>query len=253
LIQQIIKITINYSKFETIIEIDIEKRTKLSVIPAYSIGLEKYEMETDLILGNSSDSWDNYDMINEIFDRNHTRKSLFRKFQNQELGQFLSLRAGNKKLNLSSVSKSYNSFLIPSKVNDFYILLSTFILDINVHELKIGRKEREIFTILFDFKIYKKSRKGFIRNSLNFFIHSQSIETIKQTEIFKPINGLKSYILSLRGIKQTNIEYGKEICSHYKSNDRPFDAFSQSVCLRKCYQNCCQKRFKFIKDIITDG
>jgi hypothetical protein len=58
------------------------------------------------------------------------------------------------------------------------------------------------------------------------------------------MNDKDSIIRPLRGTKHNYIGNGTEICSHYNSNDRPFDAFSQSVCFRKCYQNYCQKRLR---------
>ncbi len=48
----------------------------------------------------------------------------------------------------------------------------------------------------------------------------------------------------VRGTKRLYIENGKQSCIDYDSNNRPFDAISRSVCLRKCYQKYCQKKFR---------
>jgi hypothetical protein len=120
-----------------------------------------------------------------------------------------------------------------------------------------------MFTVLFGFEKFRKFKRTFIRQKLVLFILSNRFDTFKRSvknfeesigdfEFFKPTASIK---YNLIGIKQQFIENGKEICSHYKSNDRPFNAFSQSVCLRKCYQNYCQKRFGcsplVIKEIIS--
>jgi hypothetical protein len=113
------------------------------------------------------------------------------------------------------------------------------------------KNEREIFTVLFDFEKFRKFKRTFKRVNLVLFIHSNRFDTFKRSvKNYEEWNGVFNYksitsqiIYKLIGTKQQFIENGKEICSHYKSNDRPFNAFSQSSCLRKCYQNYCQKRF----------
>jgi hypothetical protein len=47
----------------------------------------------------------------------------------------------------------------------------------------------------------------------------------------------------VRGTKRLYIENGKQSCIDYDLNNRPFDAISRSICLRKCYQKYCQKKF----------
>jgi hypothetical protein len=116
---------------------------------------------------------------------------------------------------------------------------------------------------LFDLEKFRKFKRTFIRQELVLYIFSNRFDTFKRSvknfdesvDFFKytKINSAIKY--NLIGTKQQFIENGKQICSHYKSNDRPFNAFSQSVCLRKCYQNYCQKRFGcsplVIKEIIS--
>ncbi len=48
----------------------------------------------------------------------------------------------------------------------------------------------------------------------------------------------------MRGTKRIYIEIGKKSCSDYDSNYRPFDAIYQSICLRKCFQEYCRKKFQ---------
>jgi hypothetical protein len=78
------------------------------------------------------------------------------------------------------------------------------------------------------------------------------MNTSKYLVIFKS-NYIPSY--NLRGTKRIYTENGKESCSYYDLNDRPFDAISRSICLRKCFQEYCQKKFRcsplIIKSIIS--
>jgi hypothetical protein len=74
----VISCTINYSKYETLIKIDIEHRPEQTIIPAFSIGLDiDYELFGGNVLGFSAiDTMDTEFLINEIFNQNHTRKRL---------------------------------------------------------------------------------------------------------------------------------------------------------------------------------
>jgi hypothetical protein len=258
LIQQIIKISIDYSKFETVIKIDIEQETEQSIIPAFQIGLPLIianKVQLKGLFGEKfSITQDDELLISEIFNRNHTRKSLFIGFQHKELSQFLGLKVGNRILNISLFTKSFDSFSIPlnimSRKSIFPTIWSVFNLDIDANELESKKNNREIFKILFDFERYKKFKKNFLGNNLIFRIDSNNIQSIRDKDIF--ISDEYSLFMPLRGTKHLNIEYGKEICSHYKSNDRPFDAISKNFCLRKCYKNYCQNRLKCSPLVINE-
>ncbi len=168
------------------------------------------------------------------------------------MSQFLSIKVGNRLLNISLFTNSFDRFSIP--INTFEnsfppYILSTFNLNIDANELKSKKNNREIFTILFDFEKYKIFKKNFIGKNLILRTDSNIIQSNNQIDIV--LNDKYSQLEPLRGTKHLNIGYGKEIRSHYKSNDRPFNAFSQMVCLRKC-QNYCQKRLRCSPLIINE-
>jgi hypothetical protein len=273
--ERIFQISIDYSKLETVIKIDIKQRNELSIIPTFSVGIVNSEF-----LGNL----DLNEYLNDLFDKNFTakpenntqysmkeiygqsqgRKILSINSQHKQLDRFVSLKLGNEVLNLSKFSRSYDNLVKLSKIElnaNFSRIFSTFILDFDSLERITDKNEREIFTVLFDFEKFRKFKRSFIRQKLILYIHSNSFESFKKSAtkqvepppIFERRKYLKLY--KLIGTKQTFIENGKEICSHYNSKYRPFNAFSQSSCLRKCFQNYCQKRFKcsplVIKEIIS--
>ncbi len=278
---KIIEISIDYSKFETVIKIDIKQRTELSIIPTFSVRiaddlcLNKKDLESsfkqywnDLFDKNFTSKSENNNQYSnkEIFGRNKSRKILFKNGQHKDLNRFLALKLGNQILNLSSFSRSYNNlfeFSITQNILNYSTIYptiyTTFVLDIESLEKRTDKQERKIFSILFGYAKYRKFKGSFIKQKLNLYLHSNSFESFKQkTEKLNELN--KRFIpggllYKLIGTKHIFIENGKEICSHYNSNYRPFNAFSQSVCLRKCYQNYCQKRFKcsplVIKEIIS--
>jgi hypothetical protein len=275
--ERILKISIDYSKLETVIKIDIEQRTELSIIPTFSVEIVDCEFSGNLDLNEYlNDLFDknfttkpehnNQYSIKEIYGQNQSRKILFINSQRKELDRFVSLKLGNEVLNLSKFSKSYDNLVKLSetefKVN-FSRIFSTYILDIDSLERITDRNEREIFTVLFDFENFRKFKRTFIRQKLVLLMHSNRFDTFKRStkNLDKSVDDYEfekitaPMIYKLIGTKQQFIENGKEICSHYKSNDRPFNAFSQSVCLRKCYQNYCQKRFScsplVIKEMIS--
>jgi hypothetical protein len=240
--------------FKTVIMIDIEQKTERSIIPAFSIFIDQkffvnstQSKHLRKIFGeNYSEKLKNKQyLIEEIFRQNHTRKSLVPNFQRKEINQISTLKVGNKIFNLSSISKSFDTLLLTPKVDEYPITLSTFILDSDSSCSRSGKYFREIFTILIDLTKYEK----FQINSISLYIHSKSIGSLKETD---KLNIIGTQLIELKGTKQINIESGKEICSHYNSYDRLFDAISQSFCLRKCYKNYCQKRLRCSPLIIKD-
>jgi hypothetical protein len=144
---------------------------------------------------------------------------------------------------------------------DFPKIFLTFILDIESLEKRTDKQESEIFSVLSESEKFRKLKRSFFRQQFILYIHSNSFESFKVSATkwqkfittYEIRDNFKLY--KLIGTKQIFIENGKDICSHYNSNYRPFNAFSQSSCLRKCYQNYCQKRFKcsplVIKEIIS--
>jgi hypothetical protein len=128
--------------------------------------------------------------------------------------------------------------------------LSTFILDFNSLESRTDKQKREIFSVLFAFEKFRKFKRKFFRQKLILFIYSNSFESFKQSAIESTYT--RTWITDRRniklfkliGTKQTFIEYGKEIFSHYNSNYRPFNAFSQSSCLRKCLSKLLSKEIQ---------
>ncbi len=67
-----IDITIDYSKFETLIRIDIEYRPEQTFIPAFSIG---FRIDDQLFVKNDfKNQNDSQFLINEIFNKNHSTK-----------------------------------------------------------------------------------------------------------------------------------------------------------------------------------
>jgi hypothetical protein len=257
--ERIFQISIDYSKLETVIKIDIKQRNELSIIPTFSVGIVNSEF-----LGNL----DLNEYLNDLFDKNFTakpenntqysmkeiygqsqgRKILSINSQHKQLDRFVSLKLGNEVLNLSKFSRSYDKIELNA---NFSRIFSTFILDFDSLERITDKNEREIFTVLFDFEKFRKFERTSIRQMLFLLIHSNRFDTFKRSvknfdesrAAFKYAEATSPIIYKLIATKQQFIENGKEICSYYKSNDRPFNAFSQSVCLRKCYQNYCQKRF----------
>jgi hypothetical protein len=137
---------------------------------------------------------------------------------------------------------------------NFSKIFSTFILDIEKLEKRTDKEEREIFSILFDFEKFRKFKRSFNKQTLVLIIHSNSFQSFKQsaTKLDQPLINKFYKLFKLIGTKQTFIEYGKEICSHYDSKYRQFNAFSQSSCLRKCYQNYCQQRFNCSPLVINE-
>jgi hypothetical protein len=104
----------------------------------------------------------------------------------------------------------------------------TFILDIKSLEKKTNKTDGQIFSILFDFEKFGKFKRSFTKQ-LVLCIHSNSFESFERCVIrldqFYLFNQHVSKLYKLIGTKQIFIEYGKEICSHYNSNFRPFNVF----------------------------
>jgi hypothetical protein len=242
-----ISFTINYSKFETLIRIDIENRPEQTIIPAFSIGLElDYKL-----FGH------NYLNI----DQNHTRKILSNNKQHKILRKCFDLRIGDKILDSTAISKSIDlrKFGTDSKVQrrqqryfNLPISWSTFHLNLSSLEFRAEKKSNEILSILFNNRSCEEidiREKYFhlLMHSIEHFIDTSEYLEITRSDYIPPYN--------LRGTKRIHIKNGKESCSHYDSNDRPFDAISRSICLRKCFQEYCQKKFRcsplIIKSIIS--
>jgi hypothetical protein len=257
-----INITIDYSKFETLIKIDIENRPELTIIPAFSIGLPiNYE-----VFGENntySQSTDTELLINKFFNQNHSRKILSIDTLHKNLSQCFDLRIGDKILDTTAISKSIDLYLLGShniqnrREKNYFdrpIFWSTYYLNVDKLEFKTEKKANEIFNILFNKTAFKKFVP--INRYTILLMHSNSIEAlINLTEFSQIFLDIFIPTFKLRGTKRIYIENWKEVCSHYDSNNRPFDAISRSLCLRKCYQKYCQKKFRcsplIIKSIIS--
>jgi hypothetical protein len=256
-----ISFTIDYSKLETLTKIDIENRPELIIIPAFSFGLS---IKNELFGAKTKEQMkDTQFLIDKIFNQNHSRKSLSIDMQHKSLSQCFDLRIREKILKTTAILKSSDFYLLGSHYKwnkgqkdyfDLPIFWSTFFLNVDNPHFKTEKKANEIFNILFNITAF---RKIVSKNTFAIFLmHSNSIEyliNISEYSRIAPIDYIPSY--SLRGTKRIYIENGKESCSHYDSNDRPFDAISRSLCLRKCYQKYCQKKFRcsplIIKSIIS--
>ncbi len=125
--QQIIKVSVEFSKFETIIKLDIKPKTKLSMIPAFSVNLFTYGAYTKVLdsdlpqyldeLFDKNFTSDSNSRIHEytnrdIFRSNSTRKTLSLNTQHKDLSHFLKLKVGKQILKLSSFSRSFDNLLM---------------------------------------------------------------------------------------------------------------------------------------------
>ncbi len=85
LLHQMIDIKIDYSKFETLIRIDIEYRPEQTFISVFSIG---FRIDDQLFDKNGfKNQNDSQFLINEIFIKNHSRKILSVDTQHKNLHQ----------------------------------------------------------------------------------------------------------------------------------------------------------------------
>ena len=64
--ERIVKISIDYSKLETVVKIDIKQRTELSIIPTLIVGIFDCGFTCYLDLDN--------EYLNDLFDKNFTTK-----------------------------------------------------------------------------------------------------------------------------------------------------------------------------------
>jgi hypothetical protein len=246
-----IDITIDYSKFETLIRIDIEYRPEQTFITAFSIG---FRIDDQLFGKNDfKNQNDSQFLINEIFDKNGS-KILSVDTQHKNLRQTFDLRIGSKTLDKTAISKSIDIYECRSEHNRESeaktlfikpIFWSTFYLNVSSLEFRTEKKDNEIFSILFDIKKYKKyvekKRDQYLLLTIQSNLFESLTDMIEYPQIFLYEN-IPSF--KVRATQRLYIENGKQSCIDYDSNNRPFDAISRSICLRKCYQKYCQKKFR---------
>ncbi len=255
-----INFTIYYTKYETLMRIDIEYRPEQTIIPAFTIGF--FANDEMLHFGQNASEFsanDTKNLINEILyeNRNHTRKTLSIDRHHQSLRKCFNLSISDQILDSTSISKSFDLYIYRKRKFEFdpelASFFSTFHLSLNSPQFRTEKKSNEIFSILFN-----DSNCEEIYNEKSFFLfmHSTLFQYFINMSEFLEISR-KVYFPSykLRGTKRIYIENRKQSCSYYDSDDRPFDAISQSICLRKCYQKYCQNKFRcnplIIKSIIS--
>jgi hypothetical protein len=151
-----IDITIDYSKFETLIRIDIEYSPEQTFIPAFSI---RFRINDQLFGKNDfKNKNDSQFLINEIFNKNHSKKILSVDTQHKNLRQTFDLRIGSKNLDTTAISKSIDIYECRSEHNRESgattlfikdIFWSTFYLNVSSLEFRTENKDNEIFSILF--------------------------------------------------------------------------------------------------------
>jgi len=277
LVHQIIDTTITYFSFSNVIKIDVKQYYEDLTLPAITFGLNvatamnygKYEKIFDKKCLDELKKLKDIPriLIDCVHSNGVTRKTLLKFLTFDEFNRYTKINLDENHLNMTSSSKLIQGFDLRSTNNLNSvdpIKLLTFIFNQKTNQMLNSNKfQHNFLTIFYGLKTFLKLKnltetKSFdLNKALLICIHSPQSPIFiannanKQTKEYKSLYNQNTSIMVHKTVK-LNLGYPYGVCSHYKSQNTPFKATSQSDCLRKCSKTYFEKILK-CSPLLTNG